>query len=402
MKFNYQARTKEGEVQVGIVEASSKEAALALLQKHEFYVTFLEEVEAKPFYARRIKIFERIPRKDVVIFARQLAIMFSSRVPLTEALETIAKQTSNPSFREKILKLSEEVEGGVALSQALAHYPGIFSPFFVSMARSGEASGKLSESLIYLANHLERELQLHSRIIGAIVYPAFILFMFLTIGTVMIFFVIPPLAQVLKESTAELPALTKIVLGTAEFLKVRGWIVILILVAFFVFIWRYPKTKEGKELFDRISLRIPLIGNLLRKIYLSRFSENLSTLISGGLPIAQALEITGEVVGNSVYKSIIFIARDDVRKGEAISAVLARYPIDIPPLVVQMTLVGERTGKLDDSLMNIVSFYQEEVTRALDNMTNLLEPILIVFLGVIVGGLVLSVFMPLYKFMGTF
>lgn len=402
MKFNYQVRTKKGEVQSGIVEAPSKEAALTLLQRHGFYVTLLEPAEKRPFYAKRIKFFENVSSKDVVIFSRQLAIMFSSRVPLTESLETLSKQETNINFKEKILKIAEDVEGGSSLSRALSRYPKIFSPFFVSMIKSGEVSGKLPESLTYLANHLERELNLRSRMLGAIIYPGFILSMFFLVGAVMIFFIIPPLAQVLQENVENLPVITKVTLAIAAFLKGEGWILILLFTVLFFFFLRYLKTREGKKLFDRISLKIPLVGNLFKKIYIARFAENLSTLIAGGLPIAQALEITGDVVGNTVYRGIIFSARDDVRKGEAISAVLARYPEYIPPLVTQMASVGERTGRLDDSLMNVVKFYQEEVNRALDSMISILEPVLIIFLGLMVGGLVISVFMPLYRFMGSF
>ena len=402
MKFNYQARTKDGKVQAGVVEAPSKEAALTLLQRHGFYVTLLEAVEIRPFYTKRIKFFERISSKEIMIFSRQLAIMFNSRVPLAESLETLSRQTRNPIFKEKILKLAEEVEGGSSFSQALSHYPKIFSPFFISMVKSGEASGKLSESLTYLANHLERELNLRSKMLGAIIYPVFVLSMFLIVGAVMIFFIIPPLAQVLEQSVEELPVITKITLGMAAFLKAKGWILALVSIIFIFLVLRYSKTKEGKEISDRVSLKMPLVGNLFKKIYLARFAENLSTLIAGGLPIAQALEITGDVVGNVVYKRIIFSAKDDVRKGEAISAVLARYPETVPPLVTQMILVGERTGRLDTSLMNIVDFYQEDINRTLDSLISILEPVLIIFLGFMVGGLIISVFLPLYNFMGTF
>jgi len=354
MRFNYQARTKEGKIQVGVVEASSKEAALTLLQRRGLYITLLEEIGAQPFYARKIRIFERITKRDVAIFSRQLAIMFSSRVPLTEALETLSRQTTNPSFREKILKLAEDVEGGASLSQALSRYPKIFSPFFISMVKSGEAAGKLSESLTYLADHLERELVLRSRIRGAMVYPAFVILVFLIVGALIIFFIIPSLAQVLKQNVKELPFITKVILSFSLFFRTKGWIIILFLIGLAFGLWRYSKTKKGKEIFDKLSLKLPIFGDLLKKVYVSRFAENLSTLISGGLPIVQALEITGEVVGNNIYKKIIFITRDEVRKGEPISSVLIRYPENIPPLVSQMILVGERTGRLEDSLMNIV------------------------------------------------
>ena len=397
MKFNYQARTKTGEIQAGTVEAPSKEAALTLLHKYGLYVTLLEEIVPLPVYVRKIKIFERITRADLVLFSRQLSIMFASKVPLIEALGTLASQTKKTEFREKILKISEEVEGGTALSTALSHHPKIFSPLYISMVRSGEASGKLSEALSYLADHLEREYDLVSKIRGAMIYPAFILVFFLIVITVMLIWVVPQLTKVLEETGQTLPLITQIVIGISKFVRSRGWILIILFLTLAGFIHWYLKTPEGKKFFDRVSLKFPLIGDFLKKTYLSRLAENLSTLISGGLPIARALEITGEVVGNDVYRTIILETRDEVRRGEPISSVLARYPEAFPPVFGQMTLVGERTGTLDTSLMNIVVFYHKEVDRAIDNLLSLLEPILIVFLGLLVALFAISIILPLYQ-----
>jgi len=397
MKFNYQARTKTGEIQAGTVEAPSKEAALTLLHKYGLYVTLLEEIVPLPVYARKIKIFERITRADLVLFSRQLSIMFRSKVPLIEALGTLASQTKKTEFREKILKISEEVEGGTALSTALSHHPKIFSPLYISMVRSGEASGKLSEALSYLADHLEREYDLVSKTRGAMIYPAFILVFFLIVITVMLIWVVPQLTKVLEETGQTLPLITQIVIGISKFVRSRGWILIILFLTLAGFIHWYLKTPEGGKFFDRVSLKFPLIGDFLKKTYLSRLAENLSTLISGGLPIARALEITGEVVGNDVYRTIILETRDEVRRGEPISSVLARYPEAFPPVFGQMTLVGERTGTLDTSLMNIVVFYHKEVDRAIDNLLSLLEPILIVFLGLLVALFAISIILPLYQ-----
>ena len=397
MKFNYQARTKTGEIQAGTVEAPSKEAALTLLHKYGLYVTLLEEIVPLPVYARKIKIFERITRADLVLFSRQLSIMFASKVPLIEALGTLASQTKKTEFREKILKISEEVEGGTALSTALSHHPKIFSPLYISMVRSGEASGKLSEALSYLADHLEREYDLVSKTRGAMIYPAFILVFFLIVITVMLIWVVPQLTKVLEETGQTLPLITQIVIGISKFVRSRGWILIILFLTLAGFIHWYLKTPEGGKFFDRVSLKFPLIGDFLKKTYLSRLAENLSTLISGGLPIARALEITGEVVGNDVYRTIILETRDEVRRGEPISSVLARYPEAFPPVFGQMTLVGERTGTLDTSLMNIVVFYHKEVDRAIDNLLGLLEPILIVFLGLLVALFAISIILPLYQ-----
>lgn len=397
MKFNYQARTKDGQIQTGVIEASSKEAVLALLQKHGLYLTSLEEAGAKPIYARQIKILEKVSQKDLVVFSRQLSIMFKSKVPPVEAFHALAKQTKNQNFREKILNIAERVEGGTPLSRALSYHPKLFSPFYVSMIKSGETAGKLSETIDYLADHLEREYTLRSKMVGAMIYPAFVFFVVLTVVGIMVIFIIPQLTQVLEESGAELSAATKIVMGFSTFLKKWIFLIIIGFLALIIFIFRYIRTEAGKKIYDKFSLKLPIIGPISRKIYLTRFAENLSTLISGGLPISQALEITGEIVGNDVYKKIVLQTRDQVRKGEQISVVLERYPEDIPPLFTQMTMVGEKTGTLDKTLVNIVDFYRKEVEQTLDNFLSILEPVMIVFLGLIVAGLMAAVIMPLYQ-----
>lgn len=397
MKFNYQARTKTGEIQAGVIEASSREAAVSILQKYGLYVTILEEAEKVPFYAQKIKFLERISAKDRVLFSRQLSIMFDSKVPLVESLRTLASQTTNPSFREKILKISDDVEAGTAFSSTLSKYPEVFSPFYIAMVKSGEASGKLAEALSYLAEHLEREYHLFGRLRGAMIYPALVVFVVLVVLALMIFFVIPQLTEVLKETGQELPLITQIAMGFSEILRKWALMFILVLAALIVAAFRYYKSQTGKTFFDRIFLKLPFVGNLLKLIYLSHFAENLSTLIAGGLPIAQCLEITGQIVGNSVYQKIIFQARDEVRRGEKISSVLARFPDVFPPVFTQMTLVGERSGALEKTLMNLVNFYQKETERNTEDFLKLLEPLLIIFLGAVVGGLIAACLLPLYQ-----
>ena len=280
MKFNYQARTEKGEIHTGSVEASSKEAAVALLQKHGLYVTFLETA-TPPLYAKRIKIFERISKKDIVLFSRQLAIMFRSEVPLVESLKVLSSQTKSPDFKETILELSEEVEGGTAFSKALSSYPKVFSSFYVAMVKSGEVSGKLAEVLNYSANHLEREYHLAAKTKGALIYPALIIFVVVLVLALLIFFVIPQLTGVLEGTGQSLPLLTKIIINFATFLRSWGWLIFLAIFVLIFFCFRYYLTEKGKKIFDRTFLRLPIIGPLLKTICLTRFAENLSTLISG-------------------------------------------------------------------------------------------------------------------------
>ena len=398
VRFNYQARTRTGEIQTGVIEASSKEAALDLLQKYQLFVTLLESAEAKPLYARKIRLFSGTSQKDLMLFSRQLSLMFKAKIPLMEALRAIADQTKNQNFREKLLAIAEDIEGGTPFSQALLRYPRLFSSFYVSMVKSGEASGTLSESLNYLANHLETEYQLFSKLRSSMLYPALIVVVVIGVVAMMMFFVIPNLATVLTESGQKLPFVTRLVIGLSDFMRSWGWILFLVLLGGLVFLFRYYfRTVAGKALKDKILLKTPMIKSFLKMIYISRFAENLTTLISGGLPIAQALEITGEVVGNDVYQKIIFQVKEEVKKGENISSVLSRYPEQFPSLLTQMVTVGERTGTLDESLMNVVDFYQKEVERSMDTLLSLLEPIMIIVLGLIVAGLMASVLMPLYK-----
>jgi type IV pilus assembly protein PilC len=268
------------------------------------------------------------------------------------------------------------------------------------MVKSGEASGHLSETLVYLAEHLEKDYQLNSKLRGAMIYPAFILGTLFMVGLVMIFYVLPQLIGVLKEMGQELPLLTKIIIGVADFLRTKGYLLLFFLAAAIFFGRRYLKTKEGKRLFDKISLKVPILGDFFKMINLARFAENLSTLISGGLPIAQALEITREVVGNTLYKEMIFETQEAVRRGETISSVLTKYSEIVPPLVTQMTVVGERTGQLDNTLKNVVDFYQKEVERGVDNLVSLIEPVLIICLGLVIGLFVAGVLLPLYNLGG--
>lgn len=397
MKFNYQARTKTGEAQSGVLDASSREAALDLLQRYQLFVTALEEAEAKPFYTKKIKLFGRVSAKELVAFSRQLSLMFKAKIPLTQSLKTLAEQAKNQEFKEKILMISDEIEGGAPFSQALSRFPKLFSPFFINMVKSGEASGTLSGSLDFLADHLEREYHLFSKLKGALVYPALILIVSLGVLLMMMFFVIPNLARVLTETGQALPLPTRIVIGLSDFLRQRGWILLILIAIASFFASRYFGTAAGRKLRDKITLRIPLIKTFLKMILVSRFAENLSTLIAGGLPITQSLEITADVVGNSVYKEIITEIKEEVRGGKKISGVLAKYPEEFPPLLVQMVIIGEKTGTLDQSLMNVVGFYRKEVDLAMESLMSLLEPIMIIFLGLTVAGLMGSVLMPLYR-----
>ena len=402
MKFNYQARTKAGEIQTGIVEASSKEGALNVLRAHGLIITAIEKAVV-PIYAKKLKIFDRVSSRDITVFSRQVAIMFKSKVPLIEIFTTIADQTKNAGFKEKILKISEEVKGGSSLSAAFSLFPNIFSPFYISMVKSGEASGKLTDIFLYLAKYLENDDQFRGKIKGAMIYPAFIAVVFFGVLYLIVSFVIPSLSAFLTENNGgELPWITRVVIDFSDFINTKGWIIAVI--AFLVgggLYYFFFRTTEGRRIYNETVLRIPMLNSLLKKLYLTRFAMNLSTLISGGIPIVQSLEITADVVGNDTYKNIILKTRDEVKKGEKLSTVLKEFPNYISPMFYQMIIVGEKTGTLDSSLTNVVDFYQREIDSAIEQFLKLLEPIIIIFFGVIVAGLIAAVLLPLYSSMGS-
>ena len=398
MKFDYQARTKQGEIYTGIIEASSKEAAVSLLRDQGLFPTFLEE-STMPVYAQQISLFSKVTKKDIVIFSRQLAIMFKSNISLVESLKAISQEIKNNTFKENILTISEDVEAGTLFSKALSRYPKIFSFFYVSVIKSGEISGKLTQSLEYLANHLEKEYHLTSKIRGALMYPALVVFVIILVLVLLVFFVLPTLIDIFDAGGHQLPLATRIIVGLSVWLQ-TWWLAVLIsFIVTAVFLIKYFSTGEGRKTFDRMILKIPLVGNFLQMIYLGRFAENFSTLISSGLPAIQSLEITADIINNVHYRQAILRSKDDLSKGQMISLALRRFPELFPSIFIQMTLVGEKTGQLDSVLMNLVDFYQKEIDRTVDSLVSVLEPILIVFLGFVVGGIMISILMPLYQIM---
>lgn len=401
MKYIYQARSKEGKLETGTVDASSKEAAALLLQKYNIFVTSIKEQNPKILRTENIGFLNRVSKKDLAIFSRQLSVMLQSRVPVVQSLKGLAVQTKNPSFKQKILKISQLVEEGNSLSDAFGTFPEVFSVFYISLIRTGEASGKISDSLSYLSEHLEREYDIGAQIRGAMIYPLFVIWVLIAVVLIVMFFVMPRLVDLLEQTTAEPPFFTWLMISFYGFLSNYGWIVVIGFIFLVLFIAYYFTTKEGKKRYDKLSLKTPLLGGFLKKVFLIRFAENISTLISAGLSINNALKITRDTVSNFVYKKLLTETEERVSEGEKISSVLVKYPELVPPFVVQMVQVGEETGKLDKNLMEIVNFYQKEVNRAVATFTALLEPILIIFLGIIVAILAISIIEPLYGALGT-
>lgn len=400
-KFDYGARTKEGVFQAGTVEAAGYDTAINVLQRHGLIITSLRSQEETSFFKRDIALFQNVKNKDLVIFSRQISTLFEAQVPVVEAFTALIKQTEKAVFRKVLDDILNNVESGMSLSKAFGRHPKVFSNFYINMIKSGEASGKLQVVFNFLAEHTEREYYLAAKIKGAMAYPAFIVAAFIIVAILMMIVVVPQLTAILEETGQELPWVTKLLIASSRF--IRQWIVFLAptFIVLVVALWRYVKTPEGGEIKDKILLKLPIIGELLKKVYLARFAENLSTLIKGGLPIIQSLQVTGDVVGNSVYKYIIKNTINEIKGGGNISDVLSNYPESFPRFVSQMVATGERTGKLAQILESVSKFYQREVQNMTDNLTQLIEPVLLVILGAGVGLLLVSILMPIYNIAGS-
>lgn len=397
MKFNYQARTKQGEMQTGVVEAGSREAAIETLQRHDLVVIFLEELSEAPIYTRSLKFLQRIKPKEITIFYRQLAILFEANVSPLDSLRILAEQTNNQMFKDLIFEVEEDVRGGETLSHAMSKRPKVFSSFYVNVVRAGEATGKLHEVLRYLADHAEREYNLTFKVRGAFTYPIAIFSLFLVVGTLMMIFVVPQLTGMLEELGTELPITTKVLIAVSDFMKSFWWLLIIIVAGGTFGLVKAIKTPKGRQVLDVLKLKIPIFKGLFQKIYLARFSENFKTLLVGGIPILKALDISSTVIGNTVYEKIIQEAKDRVRVGKTIASAFSGYPKQFTPMLTQMVAVGEKTAALEPILDKVALFYQQEVDRMVSNMTQLIEPMMILVLGGAVGFLVASILMPIYN-----
>jgi type IV pilus assembly protein PilC len=303
--------------------------------------------------------------------------------------------------RDIIFEIENDVKGGENLSDAMAKHPKVFSAFYVNVVKAGEATGKLHDVLKYLADHAEQEYNLTFKVKGAFTYPTVIMALFLVVGAVVMIYVIPQLTAVIQESGGELPITTKILIGVSKFLKNWFWLVGLLIVGMVVGSMRFKKTEKGHRIFDIIKLKIPIFKSLFQKIYLARLAENLRTLVIGGIPILRALDISAIVIGNKIYEEIILKAKEQVKVGKTISSAFSDYPKQITPMFTQMVGVGEKTAELGTILEKVAYFYQQEVDRTVANMTQLIEPFMLLILGAGVAFLLSAVLMPIYNFAGS-
>lgn len=395
--FVWKGRTATGAMASGDMSAASQSDVVAALRQKKIIPTSIKIKEEK----KGISLFGgRVSKRALAVFTRQFSTMLNAGLPLLSCLEILGKQTESAGLRRVLEEVRGDVEGGLSLADALRRQPKVFDNLFINMVESGETGGALDVILGRLANYLEKSVALQRKIKGAMIYPIIISLVAVGAISVMLLFVIPIFAKMYEGVGSKLPGMTQMVMNLSKFFRI-GFIPLVVgFILIFTIMRRWHKTESGAKAMDPIFLKLPVFGDLIRKQSIARFSRTLSTLLSSGVPIIDALEITAKSAGNWVIEDAILKARVSIRGGENIADPLSKTAV-FPPMVTQMIAIGEASGGLDEMLTKVADFYDAEVDQAVENLTNALEPIIMVFLGGIVGFLVISMYLPIFKLAGT-
>ena len=398
MNFKYVAITDKGEKREGTIEAVNRELAISGLQRRGLIVTTIKsEQESKKWF--ELTLFEKVPMKEVVILSRQMSTLFEAQVSALKAFSLLSENTENKLLQRKLNQITSDLQAGSSIAGALAKHNDVFSDFYVNMVKAGEESGKLTQVFTFLADYLDRQYALTSKTKHALVYPAFVIGIFIVVMVLMFTVVIPKLSAIIVESGQDIPFYTKIVLSLSDFLVHYGVFLLVIVAVGVGYVIHLAKSKAGKALLDHLKLGVPVVGNLYQKLYLARIADNMDTMLSSGIPIIRAIEITAAVVGNKRYQEILVSSMDAVKAGKAFSASLEGH-IEIPKLMPQIIRVGEETGSMGSILKMLAKFYNREVSEAVDTLVGLIEPFMIISLGLGVGLLLVSVLVPIYNIAG--
>ena len=397
MKFYFQAKSPSGELKEGHLEAVTKEAVATMLQAKSLVPLSIEQEREVPEIIKNIQhLWEGISLREVSVFFRQMATLIEARVSIVYSMRAVADQTENQYLRIVILEIVDDVEDGMTLSEAMSKHPTVFEPLAINMIQAGELSGNLERSISFLADNAEKNYELGSKIKGALFYPTFVLSAAVLIGFITSVVVLPKLTAVFKDMKVQIPWYTKVLMSFGDFMSQYWWAALITLVGVVGGVIYYVRTEDGKREWDLVKMKIPVVGNVFKFVYLARFAENLAVLLSGGIPIVRALTIISRVVNSTAYESVILRAADEVKKGGTMSSVFARSPI-FPAIVPQMIKIGEDSGKISEVLKHIAIFYGKETDSLTRNLSTMLEPILISFLGLGVAVLVFSILMPIYN-----
>ena len=400
MLFKYKAIDNDAVNKEGEIDAPNRDIAISGLQRRGLVVVSIkEEGENKSIF--EFSFFERVKPKDIVILSRQISTLFEAQVSALKAFTMLAGNTENKLLGRKLMAIGDDLQAGVSISGALSRHPDVFSNFYVNMVKVGEETGKLNQTFAHLADYLDRQYALTSKTRNALIYPAFVVATFFIVMPLMFTVVIPKLSAIILDSGQPPPFFTSVVIAISNLFVHYGFFALILLVLVGIWVWRLSSTPKGKIYLDALKLSTPAIGNLYKKLYLSRITDNLNTMLSSSVPIVRAIDITGEVVGSLVYKRVLAEVADGVKSGLALSAAFERHGEQIPGIMVQMVLVGEETGSLGAILKTLTDFYKREVDDAVDTLVGLIEPVMIVVLGLGVGILLVSVLMPIYNMAGS-
>ncbi len=393
-QFEWKGKNRFGAFTEGILIADSRDAAVAVLRRQNVQITSIREK------GREVRILPKFPvriaQKRLAIFTRQFSVMLDAGLPLVQCLEILGEQEEDKNFREIIQAVRTDVEAGASLADSMRKHPRAFTNLYVSMIAAGEAGGILDVILQRLSVYIEKIVKLNSQVRSALVYPVTVIVIAVGVVAIILWKVIPVFAQLFAGLGGELPFLTRVVVDASNFLQRYFLIIVPVLLAGYFAARRWYKTESGRKFFDTLMLKIPIIGMLLRKIAVARFCRTLSTLTSSGVPILDGLDITARTSGNAVIEEAILAVRKAVEEGKTVSAPLAETKV-FPPMVVQMINVGEQTGALDQMLSKIADFYEEEVDTAVEGLMKLIEPLMIVVLGGIIGTIVTAMYLPMYS-----
>ena len=392
--FIWKGRSPNGEILSGEYAAENKDDLIGYLRKRKIIITSVKQ-KSKEFNIT-MPWEKRVSVKDLGVFTRQFATMINAGLPMVQCLDILTSQMEKPYFRQAVSTVMSDVEGGSTLGEAMGRHPSIFSRLFVNMVEAGEAGGILDLILNRLAVYLEKADQLQRKVKSAMTYPAVVCFVALGATTFMLMFIIPTFARMFSDFGGELPTPTRIVMGFSDFLRNYWYFILGGVIASIVVIKRFYATEVGKTKIDGFLLRLPALGIVIRKGAVARFTRTLGTLISSGVPILNGLEITARTSGNKVIENAIFATRDSISQGNTISDPLKKSGV-FPPMVTQMIGVGEQTGALDEMLEKIANFYDDEVDTAVDSLTAIIEPVMIVVMGGIVGGMLIAMYLPMFK-----
>lgn len=389
--FNYTGKSKEGELVSGEVEAENEMAAARVLSGKDIIPISVQEGTKNSF-----NLFNRISLKDKVVMMRQLATMINAGLPISQSLKTLEMQTKKATVKKVLQSASSDIEGGATLSSSLARFPETFSPLDITLVASGETSGTLDKALLRMAEQLEKEQSLIRKVRGALTYPIFVVVVVVVVVTVMITYVMPQMEGLYSSFGAKLPLLTRIMIGISHILGKFAPLVILLIAGFSIYIFFAVKRPTGRLIWDKTKLKLYPINTLLVKMYMARFSRTLSGLVASGVPLLDSLNIVSRAIGNVEYEEIILESAEKVKSGAALSDTLKDNSM-IPPIVPEMISVGEKTGELENMLSNLANYYEEEVDEAVKSISNLIEPVLIVILGLLVTFILLAIMMPIYQ-----